>query len=262
MTPRLKLQNVPYAFSSATSVNRTNNSCQEGESVCGTVCANLKTDKNNCGGCANACDSCVDGSCVSAGTGGGDVCQDDLLFLFPAFNDLPQDCGHLTRRPERSAQRLEKYCSDVAENLIDGKLIRDACQSSCDACPTLVGPTATTSRPAQLTTTIGYPGFLSTSTGSPVTTTVDITFKLYVSQTVVEASWSETYQAVSIKNGHFEVELGSVGGIPVELFNAPLFLGVSIGEDAEMAPRVKLTSTPFAFTRTTCPEDDSDCINQ
>src|SRR5690606_40867456 len=56
--------------------------CPPNQQRCNGACVNLKTDKNNCGNCANVCETgvCADGFCVTAvgepGTG-------DLQFVRP-----------------------------------------------------------------------------------------------------------------------------------------------------------------------------------
>ena len=58
--------------------------------------------------------------------------------------------------------------------------------------------------------------------------------------------WEETQSGVSVTNGAFDVELGSV--TPFEIvFDKQYWLGVQVSPDAEMTPLFKLTSVPYAF---------------
>src|SRR5687768_1746825 len=57
--------------------------CAAGESVCGGVCSNPMTDRDNCGRCGNSCGDgmvCTSGTCVEGCPGGqascGGVCVD------------------------------------------------------------------------------------------------------------------------------------------------------------------------------------------
>jgi hypothetical protein len=58
--------------------------------------------------------------------------------------------------------------------------------------------------------------------------------------------WSETHDNVFIAGGLFQVNLGSVNGMPLP-FNEPYYLGIKIGTDPELTPRMALTTTPYSF---------------
>jgi hypothetical protein len=62
------------------------------------------------------------------------------------------------------------------------------------------------------------------------------------------ALWTET-QSVTATDGIFRVALGSVTAIPSNFnFNWDgLYLGVKVGADSEMTPRVQMAAVPFAF---------------
>jgi hypothetical protein len=81
--------------------------------------------------------------------------------------------------------------------------------------------------------------------------TVSIVFSLYngaTGGTAATALWSET-QTVTVTDGIFRVALGSVTPIPANFnFNWDgLYLGVKVGADDEMSPRIQIASVPFAF---------------
>ena len=101
---------------------------------------------------------------------------------------------------------------------------------------------------AALPTTINYQGYLTDSTGSPLSSppAVNITFRLYTTVSGGSMLWSET-QAVTVSNGLFNVELGSLTplNLPAD-FNTPLYLGIQIGTDGEMIPRKPLTLTGYS----------------
>ena len=91
-----------------------------------------------------------------------------------------------------------------------------------------------------------YQGLLKNSSGSYLTGTYSMVFKIYNVSTGGTALWTETQSSVSASSGRFSVELGSV--TPLNLaFNAQYWLGIQVGSDIEMAPRIKLTSVGYAY---------------
>jgi hypothetical protein len=51
--------------------------CAEGQESCGSYCADLNHDADNCGACGvqcGSCETCVDGACLDTGCGDGGVC--------------------------------------------------------------------------------------------------------------------------------------------------------------------------------------------
>lgn len=98
---------------------------------------------------------------------------------------------------------------------------------------------------AQAPRTIPYQGYLTTTGGVPVNATVQMTFALYPEAVGGTAAWSET-QTVPVSNGNYNVTLGSATPLP-EVFNAAYYLGVAVGTDAEMAPRLALGAVPYSL---------------
>ena len=94
--------------------------------------------------------------------------------------------------------------------------------------------------------TLHYQGYLTTGTGAPVNVPTAITFKLYAAASGGSALWSEAHPSVNVANGNYQVILGNTTpfGLP---FDAQYWLGVTVGADAEMAPRQALTMVPYAF---------------
>ncbi len=96
-------------------------------------------------------------------------------------------------------------------------------------------------------TTLPFQGRLALQTGSAVNTTVKMVFHIYGTATGGTSRWSETHNAVAVTKGLFKVELGSVTGFGPTLFNGDdLYLGVQVATDAEMVPRVALSSQAYA----------------
>ncbi|MDQ7786648.1 MAG: hypothetical protein RDU01_03490 [Thermodesulfovibrionales bacterium] len=95
--------------------------------------------------------------------------------------------------------------------------------------------------------TINYQGYLTNATGSPVDGTVSMTFTFYTTVAGGTAIWTET-QNVDVSGGIYSVILGSLSTLTPLAFDVPYWLGVRVGSDAEMTPRVQLTSVGYAFT--------------
>jgi len=95
--------------------------------------------------------------------------------------------------------------------------------------------------------TINYQGYLTDAMGSPVNGTVSMTFSLYTVASGGTALWTEP-QNVIVSGGIYSVILGSVSTLTPLAFDVPYWLGVKVGSDAEMTPRVQLTSVGYSFT--------------
>lgn len=76
-----------------------------------------------------------------------------------------------------------------------------------------------------------------------------IKFKIYGSESGVDSLWSSGFQSVTVTNGLFSHILGSGAPLTPEIFNPgnALFLGVTVGTDAEISPRTAFTSSAFAW---------------
>lgn len=95
--------------------------------------------------------------------------------------------------------------------------------------------------------TINYQGYLTDAMGSPVNGTVSMTFSLYTVASGGTVLWTEP-QNVIVSGGIYSVILGSVSTLTPLAFDVPYWLGVRVGSDAEMTPRVQLTSVGYSFT--------------
>lgn len=105
---------------------------------------------------------------------------------------------------------------------------------------------------------LSFQGKLTNTDGTNVTDgTVSIRFRIYTDPTQDAANtcsansckWEETQGSVSVTSGLFQVNLGSVTTLPgsVDFNGNALYLGIKVGSDAEMTPRVRLTAAPQAF---------------
>jgi len=111
---------------------------------------------------------------------------------------------------------------------------------------------------AQIPQTISYQGVLTDSTGSFVPDgAYGITFQLYESATGGVPLWNEI-QTVSVVDGIFSVLLGGI--VPIQLdFAEPYWLGIAIGIDPELIPRIELTTSAYAFRSAVT--DNADSLN-
>ena len=93
---------------------------------------------------------------------------------------------------------------------------------------------------------VNYQGYLTDAAGAPVSGANSMVFNLYNSSVGGVLLWSETQAAVTVTNGIYQVNLGSV--TPFNLsFDQPYYLGVAVGADPEMTPRQAFTGTPYAL---------------
>lgn len=98
---------------------------------------------------------------------------------------------------------------------------------------------------------LNYQGKLVKSDGTPESGTLALTFSIYADSIGITAPlWAET-QTVRITDGVFNVLLGSVVPFPGSLFvfndAGDRYLGIKVGGDTEMTPRLRLTSVAYAF---------------
>lgn len=94
--------------------------------------------------------------------------------------------------------------------------------------------------------TMNYQGNLADASGIPIDGTVSMTFRLYNVETGGLSLWEET-QNVTISQGYFSVELGSITSLNEAEFTNALFLGVTAGTDSEMTPRRSLSLSGYAI---------------
>lgn len=97
---------------------------------------------------------------------------------------------------------------------------------------------------------INFQGKLTNTDGTNVTNgTYSIVFSIYTVASGGSNIWTETQGSVSVTDGIFRVALGSVTALPgsVDFNTNSLFLGIKVGADAEMTPRVQFTAAPYAF---------------
>ncbi len=107
--------------------------------------------------------------------------------------------------------------------------------------------------------TIPYQGRLADASGHPITARQNMEFRLYDTPVGGTPLWEEFWtggNSVNVSDGLFSVMLGSIntGLVSVVQGNDQLYLGITVGTDTEMAPRVQLGSVPFAVISLTVPD--------
>jgi hypothetical protein len=99
---------------------------------------------------------------------------------------------------------------------------------------------------------ISYQGHLTDINNQPISGTHRMRFALYPSADATTPLWEEEWsdaQAIQVVDGHFSVLLGSQNQITPGAIEGvdTLFLGVQVGLDDEMSPRLQLGGSPFAI---------------
>ena len=97
---------------------------------------------------------------------------------------------------------------------------------------------------AAITKQIAYQGVLKDGTGN-YTGTVDVTVNIYAVSGGASV-YTEAHSGVAVANGLFDIKIGSVTPLGLDFADAHE-LGVTIGSDPEMTPRVPLLSAPTAI---------------
>jgi len=100
--------------------------------------------------------------------------------------------------------------------------------------------------------TIPYQGRLADASGNPVTGKQNMEFRIYDVPADGTPLWEEFWtgaNSVDVSDGLFSVMLGSIntGLTAVVQGNNSLYLGITVGTDSEMTPRVQLGSVPFSI---------------
>ena len=104
---------------------------------------------------------------------------------------------------------------------------------------------------------MSFQGVLTDSNGARVNGQVQATFRVYSTETGGTPVWEET-QTVSSQDGLVNVLLGSVTPLDAAKFSGgDRWLGVKVGADPEMSPRLPMASVPSAFVADTASAADT-----
>jgi hypothetical protein len=89
---------------------------------------------------------------------------------------------------------------------------------------------------------------LKDSSGAPENGKFSMEFSIYNDSTGGDLLWNETQDSVEVKNGLFNVMLGTVDSIPDSAFKGPdRWLQVKVN-DSVLSPRRRIVSVGYAFT--------------
>ena len=102
---------------------------------------------------------------------------------------------------------------------------------------------------AQVPRTISYQGVLTDNSGNPKPDgDYMLTFNLYDAETGGNSIWRET-KTLNLSKGLFSTSLGDQTpfGIYVK-FDKPYWLGITVGNEPELMPRIALTSVGYSLT--------------
>ena len=99
---------------------------------------------------------------------------------------------------------------------------------------------------AQVPKTVSFQGFLTNSTGDPLTVSSDMRFSLHDALTGGAELWFDDYTGVTVTKGIYNVVLGDKKPI-ILAFDKPYFLQVKVGSEV-LAPRLTLTSSPYSLS--------------
>jgi hypothetical protein len=94
---------------------------------------------------------------------------------------------------------------------------------------------------------MSYQGVLTDNGGALVPDgNYTVTFRLYTTDMGGAAIFTETHPVVPVFRGGFSVIIGSIAALTPD-FDVQYWLGIQVGGDPELTPRVKLTSSPYAL---------------
>jgi trimeric autotransporter adhesin len=101
---------------------------------------------------------------------------------------------------------------------------------------------------ASAPTLLNYQSQLTTAGGAPVVDgSYSIVFSIYDAPVGGATKWTET-QAVVTSGGRLSVLLGTITPIADSVFGGiNRYLGVKVGADPEMTPRMRMVTSPYAF---------------
>jgi hypothetical protein len=108
---------------------------------------------------------------------------------------------------------------------------------------------------SQIPRIINYQGLLLGTNQQPVPDgNYDLTLSLY--DEPGNLLWTEAHTSVMIKSGLFQVLIGSITQLDLP-FDHSYFLGIKVGSDAELVPRMMLTSAAYSFNSANAEAVDS-----
>lgn len=99
---------------------------------------------------------------------------------------------------------------------------------------------------SQVPQTLSYQGMLGDGSGTAVPNgNYNLVFKIYEAASGGDPVWEETHQAM-VEDGIFGVILGSDTPLAIP-FDKPYWLGITVGQEPEMTPRIELTASAYSL---------------
>jgi len=115
--------------------------------------------------------------------------------------------------------------------------------------PTVEADTVTAAAVADAPRAFNYQGILRKPEGTLENGSFNMTLRLWDAVSGGNELFKEPHENVVVRDGVFEVILGDITPIdPGVLAISPLFLGITVGSDAEMQPRQRVNPVPIALT--------------
>ncbi len=109
------------------------------------------------------------------------------------------------------------------------------------------GPSDSHSEALTIPRMLSYQGRLTDTLGNAVPNGVySLSFRLYATPTGGSPFWTET-QNLAVRGGVFNALLGSVTPLGTVPDGGALYLGMAVGGEAEMVPRVRIVSAAYAY---------------
>ncbi len=99
---------------------------------------------------------------------------------------------------------------------------------------------------SQVPQTLSYQGVLTDADNHPRSGNFLLTFKLYEQAQGGEPIWQEVHTIIAT-NGLFNVVLGKTQPLSLP-FDKPYWLGITVGGDGELLPRVELTAAAYSLS--------------
>ena len=94
---------------------------------------------------------------------------------------------------------------------------------------------------------INFQGTLTDSVGNPITATLSMQFSLYVDSTGGSSLWSETHSIINVRDGLFQVILGSNTSLLDSIFSGRVLWLEIRAQSETLSPREKIVAVPYSF---------------
>ena len=121
-------------------------------------------------------------------------------------------------------------------------------------------PASPAAGPDRVPRTMNLQGTLTDPQGDPIDGQIEITFRIYSEESGSLALWGET-QSVAARDGRIGLLLGGVVPLIPDIFTGQRWLGIQVGNDPEMAPRLPITSAATSFISERASDLDCDgCV--